>query len=141
LINTFLPVIDPALAQDQFHVFRALFFMERFGVPAVSEYPRGSFGWGDVDSGPLILGAGPAATIVGSAACRMNSYVFHAQEFAASVHGFGFVTGGERGRYLFGALPIADLFIAWGRSMPSNPATETPGFKRFHLWSIYRATP
>ncbi len=136
LINTFLPAIDEALAQDQFHRFQEAFFMERLGVPAVSEYPRGSFGWGDVDSGPLILGAGPAATIVGSAACRMNGDVFHAQEFAASVHGFGFVTGGQRTRYLFGALPIADLFIAWGRSMPATPATGSPGFKRFHGWSL-----
>lgn len=135
LINAFLPGIDSAWAREQYGRFQQHFFMERFGVPAVSEYPRGSFGWGDVDSGPLILGAGPAATIVGSAACRMNGDVFHAQEFAASVHGFGFVTGGERKRYLFGALPIADLFIAWGRSMPSVQATDTPGFKRFHLWS------
>ena len=136
LINTFLPAIDEALAQEQFGRFQKAFFMERFGVPAVSEYPRGSFGWGDVDPGPLILGAGPAATIVGSAACRMNGDVLHAQEFAASVQGFGFVTGGDRKRYLLGALPIADLFIAWGRSMPSSGTTETPGFKRFHLWSV-----
>ena len=136
LINTFLPVINEALAQEQFGRFQEAFFMERLGVPAVSEYPKGTFGWGDVDSGPLILGAGPAATIVGSAACRMNGDVFHAQEFAASVHGFGFVTGVESKRYLFGALPIADLFIAWGRSMPSVQATDAPGFKRFHLWSV-----
>ena len=136
LINTFLPVINEALAHEQFGRFQEAFFMERLGVPAVSEYPKGTFGWGDVDSGPLILGAGPAATIVGSAACRMNGDVFHAQEFAASVHGFGFVTGDERKRYLFGVLPIADLFIAWGRSMPSAMATGTPGFKRFHLWSL-----
>ncbi|MCC7502435.1 MAG: hypothetical protein IT229_07885 [Flavobacteriales bacterium] len=136
LINTFLPEINEALAHEQFGRFRDAFFMERLGVPAVSEYPQGTFGWGDVDSGPLILGAGPAATIVGSAACRVNGDEFHAQEFAASVHGFGFVIGGERKRYLFGALPIADLFIAWGRSMPSAQATESPGFKRFHLWSV-----
>lgn len=136
LMNALLPSIDSKLAREQFALFRTLFFMERFGVPAVSEYPRGSFGWGDFDSGPLIFGAGPAATIVSSAACRMNGDVFHAQEFAASVHGFGFVSGGDQQRYILGAMPIADLFIAWGRSMPvEGEATSYPRFLRFHAWS------
>lgn len=136
LINAFLPMIDSTLAREQFELFRQHFFMERFSVPLVREYPKGIRGWGDVDSGPVILGAGCAASIVGAAACRLNGDVFHAQEVDATVEGFGLVLGDERKRFVLGALPIADLFIAWGRSMPAPERTgPMPGFMRFHLWS------
>ncbi len=137
LMNAFLPTIDSTLAHEQFALFRQHFFMERFGVPLVREYPRGVTGWGDVDSGPVILSAGCVASIVGSAACRSNGDGIHAQEFEATVEGFGLVLGDERKRYVLGALPMADLFIAWGRSMPVQRNTgQMPGFLRFHLWSV-----
>ena len=137
LMNVFLPIIDEALANEQFVLFREQFLMERLGVPLFREYPKGQSGMGDVDSGPVILGAGFAASIVGAAACRANDDAFHAQELDATIEGFGMVAGGERKRYIFGALPIADLFIAWSRSMSSaQSASPAPGFKRFHLWSV-----
>lgn len=137
LMNVLLPVIDSALSREQYTLFQQHFFAERLGVPVVREHPRGANGRGDVDSGPLILGVGPAATIVGASAASASGDVFHAQEFAASVDGFGFVTGGEHPHYLFGALPIADLFIAWGRSQASPVVASTyPRFLRFHLWSM-----
>ncbi|MBK9194192.1 MAG: hypothetical protein IPO17_04215 [Flavobacteriales bacterium] len=88
LMNTLLPLIDTAFAAEQFGRFRELYFTERFGVPAVREHPIGDGSPGDVDSGPLILGFGPAATIVGSGACRMNGDAHHAAEFESTVHGF-----------------------------------------------------
>lgn len=137
LMNAFLPIIDEIFAREQFVLFREHFLMERFGVPLFREYPKGMRGMGDVDSGPVILGAGFAASIVGAAACRANGDVFHAQELYATIEGFGMVVGGERKRYIFGALPIADLFIAWSRSIPTTQtALPAPGFKRFHLWSL-----
>ncbi|HRH67925.1 MAG TPA: hypothetical protein PLB89_00320 [Flavobacteriales bacterium] len=136
LINVFLPMIDTTIARGQFDRFRRYFFMERLGVPLVREYPKGVTGRGDVDSGPVILGAGCAASIVGSGACRMNGDVLHAQEFDATVEGFGLALGDRRKRYLLGALPIADLFIVWGRCMPVHGNSgPLPGFLRFHLWS------
>ncbi len=137
LMNVLLPVIDSALAREQYTLFQQHFFAERLGVPVVREHPRGVKKRGDVDSGPLILGVGPAATIVGASAAYASGDVFHAQEFAATVDGFGFVVGGDRPRYLFGALPIADLFIAWGRGQSSPAVASTyPRFLRFHLWSM-----
>lgn len=137
LMSIFLHGIDSTFAAQQFGLFKENFFMERFGVPLVREYPKGVKGVGDVDSGPVLLGAGFAATIVASGACRVNRDVFHAIEFDSTVEGFGLVTEGKSKRYIFGAMPIADLFIAWGRSMNGKEAQLTkPGFKRFHLWSI-----
>lgn len=137
LINTLLPGIDQEFARQQFDLFREHFFMERLGIPLVREYPKGVVGMGDVDSGPVILGAGFAATIVGAGACRVNQDVLHAAEFDHTVEGFGLVTGTTDKRFLFGVLPIADLFIAWTRSMPTNEmAPAGLGFKRFHAWSL-----
>jgi hypothetical protein len=137
LINTFLPAIDSALAASQFALYRRHFFMERCGLPVVREHPHGVQGGGDVDSGPVILGVGSSATIVAAGACRANGDLFHAQEFSSTADALGFPTGGDRRHYIFGALPIADLFIAWGRSLPIRSADPPvpPKFLRFHAWS------
>jgi hypothetical protein len=138
LMGAFWPVIDSAFAADQFDRFRSAFLAERFGVPVVREHPRGEAGAGDVDSGPVILGAGSSATVVGTAACRANNDVFHAQELDATCEGFGLAMGGARKRFLLGGLPMADLFLAWGRSMPvPAEATNSPRFLRWHLWSAF----
>jgi len=137
LICLLLPQIDSTFAKDQFPVFAQNFFAERMGVPVVTEFPKGHVGTGNVDSGPLIFGAGPVATIVGAGACRANADSFHDLEFSSTTDGFGFALGGDDRGYLFGAMPIADLFIAWCRSMPirnSEPFAR-PKFLRFHAWS------
>lgn len=138
LMNVFLPAIDHGSAEMQFTLFRQHFLTERFGLPAVREHREGTHGAGDIDSGPLIMGIGPAATIVAVGACRMNGDAFHAHEFASVVEAFGFAVGRKERAYLFGALPIADLFIVWCRSMPYAGAAQpfsSPLFLRFHAWS------
>ena len=132
-----LPQIDSTFAKDQFTVFAQNFFTERMGVPLVTEYPKDFTVKGDVDSGPLIFGAGPVATIVGAGACRANADGFHDLEFSSATDAFGFVLGNEERGYLFGAMPIADLFIAWCRSMPVRNSVPIvrPKFIRFHAWS------
>lgn len=136
LMGAFWPAIDSAFAAEQFVRFRADLLTERFGVPVVREHPKGEAGAGDVDSGPVILGAGSSATVVGTAACRANGDLFHAQELDATCEGFGLAMGGARKRYLLGAMPMADLFLAWGRSRPVPlEATNSPRFLRWHAWS------
>jgi hypothetical protein len=137
LINSFLPTIDSAFAAGQFALYRRHFFMERCGLPVVREHPHGVHGRGDVDSGPVILGVGSSATIVAAGACRANGDLFRAREFGCTTDALGFPKGGDRRHYIFGALPIADLFIAWGRSTPIRSADPPapPKFLRFHVWS------
>lgn len=140
LMNVFLPDIDSTLAAEQFERWKSLFIMERLGVPAAREHPIGDPSPGDIDSGPLILGFGPASSIVGAAACKRNGDAFHATECTRTVHGFGFATCFNGQRYIFGALPIADLFIAWGRSVPSAPLeSKPPGYGKFHALSLLLA--
>ncbi len=138
LMCIFLPAIAPDLAEAQFAAFQRAFFAERFGVPVITEHPWNAWGEGDVDSGPLILGVGPVATIVGAGACRVNGDALHDLEMSSTVDAFGLVMGGKERRYLFGAMPMADLFIAWCRSMPvpEGAAPVRPRYLRFHLWSL-----
>ena len=65
VIHRFLPEIDPAFAREQYLRFRDSFVVSplRLG-PAVREYPLGTDGAGDVDSGPLLLGVSLSATVV-----------------------------------------------------------------------------
>ena len=137
LMNTMLPAIDKALAWEQYQLYRDHFLTEPLGLPAMREYPHGASGGGDVDSGPVIFGVGSAATLVSAGACRANDAALHAHVMDATNEALGFVTGGQRKRYLFGAMPIADLFIAWGRSIPCAHASHpAPAFKTFHGWSL-----
>jgi len=136
LMNALLPTVDSALAAEQFQGFCTHFLMERCGVPVVREHPHDVMRSGDVDSGPVILGAGASATVVGAAAFRANGDLFHAQELDATCEGFGLATGEACKRYLLGVLPITDLFIVWARTWhPPVGNAHTPGFVRFHLWS------
>ncbi len=124
LMTVLLPWIDTAFAIDQYARFRLHFFKEVCGVPAVGEHPNGVRGPGDIDSGPLLFGIGPAATIVAAGSCRLNADELHAFEFASTVDAFGLITGSERRSYLFGSMPIADLFIAWVRSSTGRCASS-----------------
>lgn len=137
LMNCFFPMIDSAFSRDRFTRYRERFLGTRLGVPMVREFAEGSEGSGDVDSGPVILGAGSSATIVGPGAFRMNGDIGHAQGLDASIEGFGVPFGPQQKRYVFGSLPIADLFIVWTRTLSEHRAavTEYPSFMSFHLWS------
>lgn len=138
LMNCFLPVIDSAFATDQFVRYRERFLDSRLGVPMVREFAKGSVGTGDVDSGPIIFGAGSSATVVGPGAFRLNGDPVHADELDASIEGFGMPVGGASKLYVFGLMPIADLFIVWTRTMGERVMTEPqrPSFMAFHLWSL-----
>ena len=65
LMLIFLRDIDQQLASDQFKLFKEKFIDTKFGLTGIREYPKGEFGMGDVDSGPVVFGFGGAATIVG----------------------------------------------------------------------------
>ncbi len=56
VIARFLSEIDPAWGREQYALFRQQFVATPLGVAGLREYPHGSAGRGDVDSGPLVLG-------------------------------------------------------------------------------------
>lgn len=117
LILAFLPEIDPSFSKEQYAIFKELFLQDRLGLNAIREYPHGIDGHGDIDSGPVIWGIGPAATIVAHRAAIKNNDLQLAIELRNEIEAFGFPeTDDSKKRFLKGYLDIADAFIVWTRS-------------------------
>jgi hypothetical protein len=89
VILRFLADIDPAFASEQYRKFQTHFQGHILGVPAILEYPRGTKGHGDVDSGPLVFGVSASATVVGMGTAQ----IYGDQEFSRAVSQFGETVG------------------------------------------------
>jgi hypothetical protein len=65
----YLPFIDQTFASEQFENIKNN-LVQKFLITGIREYPKGIFGIGDVDSGPVLLGFSPSGTgfAVGGAA-------------------------------------------------------------------------
>lgn len=127
MILRFLYELDPDLAVRQYESFRAQFISHRLGLPVAIEYPAGTSGTGDVDSGPLIAGASASATVVSIATAQVVGDRGLAQATRQTGQGFGLSApfpGGDR--FAMGLLPIGDAFVVWSStSVPwFQPAPE-----------------
>lgn len=131
IIQRFLVDIDPAFARAQYLRFRSLFVVRplRLG-PAVREYPAGTDGPADVDSGPLPLGVSLSATTVtlGAAAVQGDARLAGALANYGELLGVPVSTPWSK-RYAAGAVPIGDAFLAWSktaRPWVSDPPASLP---------------
>ena len=135
-----LAEIDPDFSEAQYALYREQFGIQRMGFLMFREFPEGSGLRGDVDSGPIVWGAGSAATGIGLAAAMANDDL----EMAADIHrismmfGFPLVLPGRNGlskRFLLGQFPIGDAFLAWGLSCGSPESMMLPDSGiAFTLW-------
>ncbi len=66
----FLPDFAPDFAHSQYAAYQRHFFKSTFGFAAIREYPAHRGRRGDIDSGPLILDVGAAATGIGIAGTK-----------------------------------------------------------------------
>lgn len=118
IIQRFLGDIDPAFAREQYLRFRDRYVASPLGLgPAVREYPDGTDGPADVDSGPLPLGVSLSATVVTIGAAQVN----HDAPLAAALARYGELAGLPLDtpwtkRYALGLLPIGDAFLAWSKT-------------------------
>jgi hypothetical protein len=127
IIQRFWPLIDPAGAPAAYARYRELFVTTTLGLAGIREYPAGTDGPGDVDSGPLILGVSASASVVTAGAALGHGDEGLAAALLHEVDVFGLpVDVGVGRRYAFGVLPVADAFIAWARSTPPTAATDHP---------------
>lgn len=127
LILVMLHDIDPAFGRQQYGLYRRYFVDSRLGLPGIREYPRGQFGLGDVDSGPVLWGIGGAASVVGRRTAQLYGDTVLAAGLRNSLGAFGMASTTAQGRaYLFGQLPIADAFLAWGNAVAVRPPLRTP---------------
>jgi hypothetical protein len=110
----FLREVDPAGTRRDWSRFRDRYASTVPGLPGVREYPRGHDGGGDVDSGPLVFGLSGSASAVALGDATLFGDRRGARRLAglAETAGLGLTWRGER-RYLGGAIPVADAFLAW----------------------------
>jgi hypothetical protein len=142
LIIRLLAEIEPNFAKEQYELYKTYFVTTTFGLPSIIEYPKGQSGDGDIDSGPVIFGVGFSGTIVSIGTfAKLGNFDLAEQQYK-TINAFGFGNKSENGKkYVFGLMPIADAFIAWGRATELNiknttkPASITWRVK-FHLISI-----
>jgi hypothetical protein len=139
LITLFLPGIDPTWATDQYARFRQQFMTNVIGVPGILEYPVGTSGRGDVDSGPLLFGISFSASVVGAAAGRANHDLTTADAFFNTGEALGLPLEWDGSkRYALGLLPIGDAFLAWAKSTPITAAAPvTPLIHPLWRWPVH----
>jgi hypothetical protein len=138
VILRFLADVDPVFAREQYRRFRDLFVARPLGLgPAVREYPKGTDGAADVDSGPLPLGISLSATVVAIGAARVNGD----DSLADALSGLGELAGAPINtphgkRYAFGLLPIGDAFLAWAHTAEPwvSPKPSAPPAAVGPLW-------
>ncbi|MEH1015363.1 hypothetical protein V6U90_19890 [Micromonospora sp. CPCC 206060] len=118
VIHRFLVEIDPVFAREQYLRFRDRYVATPLGLgPAVREYPDGTAGPGDVDSGPLLLGVSLSATVVtiGAAQVQGDTTLAGALANYGELAGLPVDTPWTK-RYAFGLVPVGDAFLAWSKT-------------------------
>jgi len=130
LVQRFLPEIDEAWAREQYARFREAFVTAALGLPGVREYPHGTSGKGDVDSGPLLLGVSLSATVVALGGARVHGDL----ALAGPLTGLGEAAGlpveiSGRKRYALGVLPVGDAFLTWSAAAPVGRPPRPSGWE------------
>jgi len=124
LIISVMAEVDPDYAAELYRDYQQHFQIARCGFAMFREYPADQTYQADVDSGPIIMGAGVTATGIGLAAARAVGDKEMEREIRDLSDMFGFPSKGTNPagqptiRYLGGLLPMGDAFLAWGYSMP-----------------------
>ncbi len=143
LILRMLAEINAGFASEQFKLFKTNFVTTTFGLPSLREYPKDQDGYGDIDSGPVILGVGFSGTIVMIGTFSMFDCDYLAERQYKTINAFGFeTTSNNQKKYLLGMFPIADAFIAWGRATElkyQDSIKNDPGnwSIKFHCISLF----
>jgi hypothetical protein len=135
-----LPDIDAAFARLQYIQFRKRFLTTFFGVPCVLEYPSGTSGPSDVDSGPLIFGKSLSATVfaMGVAQVYGDQSLANAIAQADETVGLPWTSNGRK-RYMLGALPIGDIMVAYAQvARPWFAENEHRPSTAYHVGRFWR---
>jgi len=137
LILIFLKEIDADFATEEFKIYQSLFIDTRFGLRGVREYPKGNVGAGDIDSGPVVLQMGGAATIVGLQTTSVFDKSEISSTISSTIEALAFPCQNKLEKfYLFGSLPMIDAFVAWSHSNQQTINQRNFFFWEFHIYSL-----
>jgi hypothetical protein len=133
----------PDAAARLYALHRDRMSVRRLGFTMFREYPDEATTYtADIDSGPIVWGAGVVATGVGLAAARSQGDSAVVRDIRDLSRVFGMPTtfmlpDGEASWHFGGAFPIGDAFLAWGWSVPgpTTPAAFPAARSRipFHI--------
>ncbi len=117
MLVRFLYELDQQFAEQTYRTLRAQHVAKVWGFPAALEYPKGTVGLGDVDSGPLIAGVSLSATTVllGTARQLGDHDLATALWHSGELLGMPVKINGMR-QYWFGVLPVGDAFLTWSKT-------------------------
>ncbi len=142
LMNLVLIDIDTTFAKEQYSLYQKHFASSVLGLPMIREYPKGKTGFGDIDSGPVIFGAGFAASVVGLGTANRYGDEQLSNALRNTIETVGFpYSFSKKKRYLFGVLPVGDAFLLWAKlqtpeKLSGISKTEMKGWRlKFHLAS------
>jgi len=142
LMLKMLSEINPEFGKEQYKIFKEKFLSETFGIPYSREYPESESGSGDIDSGPVIFGIGFVSTIMTAGILPLYDDIELSEKQYRTLNAFGFpgISGNQK-KYIFGKYPMADAFIAWGRTVELKQSgllnnTFSVSFIKFHLISF-----
>lgn len=139
LMLNFLMEIDSTFAQQQFEQYTQHFLTTRFGLPGIREYPFGVKGGEDVDSGPVILEVGGAASLVGQRTMAIYGKTATSVGLRNCIESFGvaYTSAGQK-QYVLGIEPIADAFIVWANALDVGREATLENWRwRFQLLSLF----
>lgn len=116
IVLRLLPDIQPLVAKQEYETFRRHFLTNFLGAPCIWEYPAGTSGPGDVDSGPLIFGRSLSATVflMGVAQVYGDQALADAIAQCGEVVGLPWTSYGKK-QYAAGLLPIGDIMVAYAQ--------------------------
>ena len=114
----YLPFISNSLATKQYEVAKTHFFHRYAFVNllAVKEYAKNWSGSGDIDSGPVIFGASPAATGFMIAGARHASDKAVEEDLLSTASFFGLSIVSSRGKYYLFCPLVGDAILYAGRT-------------------------
>lgn len=124
-----LPLImemDPDWGAELYRLYQEQFRITRLGFRMFREWPKASTATrADVDSGPILWGAGVTATGAGLAGARSAGNFRTETDIRDLSRMFGWPeTSSSAGkiarRHCAGLLPVGDAFLAWGWSIPGE---------------------
>lgn len=146
LMLGFFAEIDRDFAKAQLALYKEHFLASRFGLPGIREYRHGSTGFAHIDSGPVLLGIGGSASVVGCRSMALLGESATAEGLRNSIEAFGMAhSSNGKKNYLFGAVPVADAFIAWTHSTEYDSGHRIGSTGcwqwKFHLWSLLVFAP
>jgi hypothetical protein len=123
----FLLELDPELARQHYQRFRQQFPVSTLGFFPVREYPIGTPGKGDVDTGPLIFGFSATSTITSLSTARAfnDRELFDSTLMITETFGLPLQLGDQK-FYGLGTLIVIDNFLVWGKTWVPWTTVQRP---------------